>query len=116
MCLTTGASAWAQETINYASVGGRVVDAQGAGVPGATVVAHHLDTGVKAEATTDDGGRYRFPYLRVGPYEIAASMNGFTDARRRLALTLGAAFDLPLTLDVAGVASTVSVTADTPVL
>ncbi len=114
--VTSVLTARAQETINYASVAGRVVDTQGASVPGAMVVAHHLDTGVKAEATTDDGGRYRFPYLRVGPYEISASMIGFAAATRRLTLTLGAAFDLPFTLDVAGVASSVSVTADAPVL
>ncbi len=110
------ASAAAQETINFASVSGRVIDAQGAGVPGAAVEAHQLETGVKASATTDDAGRYRFPYLRVGLYEVSASLTGFADARRRLTLTLGAAFDLPLTLNVAGVSSSVSVTADAPVL
>ena len=109
-------AALAQETINYASVSGRVVDAQGAAVQGATVVAHHLDTGVRAEASTDDGGRFRFPYLRVGPYAISAAMGGFADTERRLTLTLGAAFDLPLALDIAGVASAVRVTADAPVL
>ena len=114
--LAGGPASAAQETINFASVSGRVIDAQGAGVPGATVEAHQLETGVKATATTDDAGRYRFPYLRVGPYEVLASLAGFADARRRLTLTLGAAFDLPLTLNVAGVASSVSVTADAPVL
>src|SRR5688500_14448157 len=56
----------AQESINYASISGRVTDSQGAVVAGAVVTARHIETAVTAETTTDDAGRYRFPYLRVG--------------------------------------------------
>ena len=59
----------AQETINFASVSGRVADPQGAVVPAARVVARQTETNQSAEALTDGAGRFRFPYLRVGRYE-----------------------------------------------
>ena len=46
----------AQETINYASVSGRVTDPQGAVVPGAEVSARQMDTNVAAD-TVDGLGR-----------------------------------------------------------
>jgi hypothetical protein len=105
-----------QETINYASVSGRVTDPQGGVVPGATVVARQTDTNLAAETTTDGGGRFRFPYLKVGPYEIKVRLQGFSDATRTITLTIGSAFDLPVALNVAGVASDVTVSAQAPML
>jgi hypothetical protein len=46
----------AQETINYASVSGRVMDPQGAV---AQVSARQTDTNVTAETITDDGSASR---------------------------------------------------------
>ena len=66
--LAPAARAAAQETINSASVGGRVTDPQGVVVPGAIVTARQVQTNVAAETTTDRDGRFRFPYLRIGPY------------------------------------------------
>jgi hypothetical protein len=115
VCFVTGA-AEAQESVNYASVSGRVIDPQGAVVAGAVVVARHLETDVAAAATTDDSGRYRFPYLRVGSYELAVTQPGFAPTTRRLALTLGSAFDIPIVLVVEGVSTAVTVSADAPIL
>ena len=110
--------AWAvaQETINSASVSGRVSDPQSRVVPGARVAARQLETNVVAETTTDQEGRFRFPYLRVGAYEISAHVEGFKDAARRLTLTVGSAFDVPLVLAVANLDASVTVTADAAVL
>ena len=52
---------------------------------------------------TDGGGRFRFPYLRVGAYELTVQLAGFTPAHRRIALTVGAAFEIPFVLTVEGV-------------
>src|SRR5438874_10829153 len=92
--------AGAQETINSASVSGRVIDPQGAVVPGALVSARQIQTNVLAETTTDKDGRFRFPYLKIGPYEIKVHLEGFRDATRQLALTVGSAFDLPIALSI----------------
>ena len=60
----------AQQSVDYASVSGRLTDPSGAVVAGAQVVARQVETNVKADALTDQEGRFRFPYLRVGAYEI----------------------------------------------
>ena len=93
----------AQETVNTASVSGRVTDQQGAVVPGAEVTARQTDTNVARETVTDTEGRFRFPYLRIGPYEIKVTLQGFSDMTRSLTLTVGSAFELPLTIRVGGV-------------
>ena len=102
----------AQETINSASVSGRVTDPQGAVVPGAQVSARQTNTNVTAETITDSEGRFRFPYLKVGPYEVKVHLQGFTDSARRLTLTIGSAFDLPIALSVGGLETSVTVTGE----
>ena len=109
-------SAFAQETISSASISGRVTDPQGGVVPGAQVTARQTETNVTAEATTGPDGRFRFPYLKVGPYQVKVHLEGFTDATRALTLTVGAAYELPVALRVGGVETGVTVTADAIVL
>ncbi|MGH9139813.1 MAG: carboxypeptidase regulatory-like domain-containing protein, partial [Vicinamibacterales bacterium] len=114
--LATAHMVVAQETVNYASVSGRVTDSQGGVVPGATVTARQIATNLTAETTTDQAGRFRFPYLKVGPYEVKVHLEGFAETTRTLTLTVGSAFDLPVTLTVAGIASDVTVIGQPPVL
>jgi hypothetical protein len=106
----------AQQTVDVASISGRVRDASGAVVPGATVTATHVETNAAATAVTDQDGRFRFPYLRVGAYDVVATLEGFTDDTRRLTLRLGGAYEIPFTLTVGGIQTTVNVSAETPVL
>jgi hypothetical protein len=107
---------YAQETINYASVSGRVTDATGAVIPGAHVTARHSETNLTSSITTDREGWFRFPYLRVGPYDIKVSQSGFADATRSVSLTVGAAFDLPVSLSVASAELNVVVQGEQAVL
>jgi len=60
----------------------RVTDPQGAVIRGAHVTARQVETNLTAEAVTDGEGRFRFPYLRVGSYEITVRQSGFADATR----------------------------------
>jgi outer membrane receptor protein involved in Fe transport len=106
----------AQETVNYASVTGRVMDSGGGALEGAMVTAREIETNITGSAKTDRDGRFRFPYLRVGRYELTVHMDGFVDATRRLTLTLGAAFDVPVTLAVGPTRTAVIVTGEPPVL
>jgi hypothetical protein len=106
----------AQQTVTSATLGGRVEDAAGAGLPGALVTVNNLDTNQTQTATTDDDGRYRFAYLPAGPYELTIERAGFDTLRRRLTLTLGQALDVPLRLSVAGVTGSVNITADVPLI
>src|SRR6185436_19396802 len=57
----------ARQTLNYATVSGRVADPTDAVVPGAEIVARQTSTNLISSATTDQDGRFRFPYLRPGP-------------------------------------------------
>ncbi len=113
--------AWAQpihgqQSIEYASVGGRVADPSGAAIAGAHVAARQTETNVTVTADTDETGRFRFPYLRIGPYEIAVQQDGFRAASMRLTLGAGAAHDFPVTLQIAGIDSSVTVSAEATVL
>jgi hypothetical protein len=109
-------TAVAQETINQAAISGRVLDAQGGAIPGATVTARQMATNVTVQAITGDDGRFRFPYLKIGTYELRAMLQGFQENARTLTLSAGSAFDVSIVLQVAGVDSAVTVVADAQVL
>jgi hypothetical protein len=109
-------SAEAQETINYGSVSGRVTDVSGGVIADAQVTGRHTLTNVSTTATTDQAGRFRFAYLRVGPYEFTVRANGFAPATRALTVTAGSAFDLPVALAVGAIETSVTVTADATLL
>src|SRR5204863_4160573 len=88
----------------------------GAVVVGAQVTARQEETNLTAATETDASGRFRFAYLRVGPYEITVRKAGFADVNRRLTLTVGAAFDLPVSLPLATVEAAVTVSAQATML
>ncbi|QHN05621.1 TonB-dependent receptor [Granulicella sp. WH15] len=106
----------AQETINNASLSGRVTDTSGAVVRHASVTAREIETNTSATTTSDAAGRFRFPYLRVGRYEVVVQEAGFSDAKRTLNLTIGAAFELPVELTVGSATQAVNVDAEGPLL
>ena len=114
--MAPGKIAYAQETINQATISGRVLDSQAAAVPGATVSVRQTDTNVTVQAITQADGRFRFPYLKIGPYELRAKLQGFKDNARTLVLNASSAFDIPITLEVAGIETAVTVVADSQVL
>ncbi|MGA7240791.1 MAG: TonB-dependent receptor [Bryobacteraceae bacterium] len=109
-------NALAQEAVNYASVGGRVTDPSGAAVQGAKVAARQMETNIASTLSTDRDGRFRFPYLKVGPYEITVAHQGFEESMRPVTLTAGAAFELPFTLVIGAMETKVTVSVDAPVL
>src|SRR5205085_5661198 len=69
-CFAIAGSVCAQESVNNASVSGRVSDATGAVVQDAMVTARSEETNLTSTATSDREGRFRFLYLRVGRYEL----------------------------------------------
>jgi hypothetical protein len=71
---------------------------------------------VKAETDTNSDGRFRFPYLKIGPYEVRVHLDGFADRSRTLTLTVGAAFDIPFVLAVGGLEASVTVMGEATVL
>jgi hypothetical protein len=90
-------------------VSGEVTDPSGAVVAGATVSARQTETNLTSMTMSDGEGRFRFAFLKVGPYEIKVQQQGFADAIRPVTLTVGAAFDLPISLAVASSKESVTV-------
>jgi len=98
--------AWAQDTTG--TISGRIVDLQGLSIPGATVTV----TGSQGGKTvvTDNDGRFTVPFLTPGLYAVRAEVQGFnTVDRADVAVRLGQTIELPLTMEVGGVAETIQV-------
>ncbi len=106
----------AQQTVDVGSVSGRVIDSGGGVLPGTTVQATHGATNLVASAVSDEHGRFRLPYLRIGRYTIAASLPGFETYTRQLDVSAGSAFELKVTMDVGGFEIAVIVTSELPLI
>src|ERR1035437_8975790 len=105
---------WAQVS---ASLSGRLEDASGAAVPGATVTVTSLETGAVRTVTTDEGGNYRVLSLAVGRYEVRAEKAGFKAVvQTGINLVVGQQAAVNLRLEVGAVQQVVTVTAEAPVV
>jgi hypothetical protein len=94
---------------------GTVKDAQGAVLPGATVtVTSSALQGAQAQVTDPDG-LFRFLTLPPGRYTVKVDLSGFrTFEQPDVQVGLDRTVELQLTLQVAGVAETVTVTSSSP--
>ena len=74
-----------------AGMNGRILDANGEALPGATVVAVHQPTGSQFGNVTDVNGNYRLANMNVGgPYTVSISFVGYeTFQRAGIYLDLG---------------------------
>src|SRR5579875_2396590 len=59
------------------NIQGTVYDQSGATVPGATVVARNIDTGVENQTVSTSTGEYRIQNLLAGKYWVAVDASGF---------------------------------------
>lgn len=85
--LTGGTRLYAQAT---AGLTGSVTDASGAVMAGATVQVKNAGTGLLQTAQSDAQGRYNFPDLAIGDYEVQAAKPGFqTVVRTGITLQVG---------------------------
>lgn len=65
-----------------ATLSGTVLDSSRAVLPGATVTATNVETGVEATTVSNDSGVYTFASLQPGTYTIKAEMPGFQTSAR----------------------------------
>src|SRR3989454_1545366 len=94
-----------------ANLSGIVRDPNGAVVPGVSITARNLGTDQTRQTQTDNEGRYSFPNLNIGNYEILASFSGFKKTRATVELTVGQDAHLDVTLTPGEVSETVNIEA-----
>ncbi len=86
-------------------------------VAGATVNVRNLDTNLKRSLVTESDGRFRFPGLAIGPYELTVEHTGFARyVRGPIMLLLNQDAVVNPALEVAAATETVTVTEDAPLL
>ena len=102
---------------NVATLNGTILDSTGALVPGATVVAKNIDTGIETRASTTSAGAYTIPYLPSGTYTLRVTAAGFrTSQQENVVLRVGQVQTVNITLEVGAVNEQVNVTATAPAL
>ena len=107
----------AQQNATSGALSGRIEDSRGALVSGANVIATNLETNQRLATTSDGEGRYRFPYLRTGAYDLNVEASGFGAVTRQFTVLVGQTLEMPVKLEVAGVAANVNIgSADVPLV
>jgi hypothetical protein len=110
--LVVPAAAYAQEAV----VSGTVTDTTGGVLPGVLMKAVHEASGNSFEGVTDQRGVYRIP-LRIGVYQITATLSGFnTVTRNGVQLLVGQTAAVNLQLSPGALSEAVTVTAQSLLL
>jgi len=108
-------AALAQES--SAELRGRALDPQGAAIAGVTLTITNQATGVYRLTVAGDDGSYFVTALSPGLYTLVAEAPGFKKyTRAGIRLDLGHTTTLDLSLEVGGLAETVTITAATPLV
>ncbi|OLE86145.1 MAG: hypothetical protein AUG08_15645 [Acidobacteria bacterium 13_1_20CM_2_55_15] len=100
-----------------AEISGVVHDASGAVIPGVSVTAKHIESGLTRTVNTSETGNYSIPSLPVGAYELTAELAGFKQQLRRgITLAVGQEAVVNLTMEVGEIKDNVTVTEDAPLV
>ncbi|MEQ1642176.1 MAG: carboxypeptidase regulatory-like domain-containing protein [Pyrinomonadaceae bacterium] len=65
------------QDLDDVTIAGRVTDANGLAVVGATITVTSVETGVLRTIVTDEDGRYQIVKLKPGTYKVKAALSGF---------------------------------------
>jgi outer membrane cobalamin receptor len=95
-----------------ANVNGIIVDPRGGAIRGARISAVAAGTQIHAEAVSGGDGRFRLT-LPPGHYAISVTSSSFARAEREVDLAAGATQELRIQMQLAPLAATVQVTAQT---
>jgi hypothetical protein len=105
--LILGLQAFGQSS---SSLSGTVTDASQAVLPGSTVTATNVDTGIKTTAVANGVGVYNFSSLQPGTYKVTVELKGFqTTTKTDVKLGMSAQVRLNFEMAVANVATQIEV-------
>jgi Carboxypeptidase regulatory-like domain len=99
------------------SISGDVKDTQGGVLPGVTVTATSPAQIGQLTAVTNEAGIYRFPSVPPGEYKLSFELPGFQSVvREGIRITLGFNAQVNVSLGVATLQETVTVSGESPVI
>jgi hypothetical protein len=96
----------------FSNLSGVVVDPDGGGIAGARITAKHAATGLARAIETEREGRFYFPGLPEGDFELRVEANGFRSLiRKGLHLDVNQTTVVELALEIGAIDQEVTVTA-----
>lgn len=99
------------------SLSGTITDSNGAGVPGAKLIATSTITGAKLETVSTETGFYVFAAVPVSSYTLSVEKSGFKKVNRQnIEVRIAQRLDLDIRLEIGDVQQTIDVTAEAPLL
>jgi hypothetical protein len=114
VCLVLPAAASAQVTT--ADIVGRVTDASGGVLPGATITIENVGTHAVRTAPTNASGDYVFNLLPIGAYTVKIELLGFGSRNSLVTLSAGDRTRVDAKLQVGTVAESITVTGESPLV
>ncbi len=117
VCLLLVAAPAARGQEARGTLQGRVSDASGGVVPGATVEIANVATGVNTPTTTNEEGNYRVPFLNPGVYRVTVTLDGFSKfVSQNIDLHVAEVLTLDATLQAGQITDEVTVSAAAAVI
>jgi hypothetical protein len=100
-----------------AEMTGLITDPARTAVPAARVSARNVETGISAQAVTNEQGYYTITHLNPGSYELSIQKDGFKAATRPdIQLDVAQIARIDVALVIGEIKDTVTVTAEAPIL
>ena len=116
LALAVPALARSQSQATTGEINGRVLDAQGAVLPGVTVTSRNTQTGLVRSVVTNEQGVFALPLLPTGTYEVTVELPGFATFKQTVPITVGSTITINPTLQVAGLSEQVVVSGAAPIV
>lgn len=103
--------------VQTGSLSGRVVDNEGNGLPGVSIIIASPSLQGQQSYVTTENGNYRFPSLPPGTYSITAEIAGFQKCERQgIVVHVGKATTFNFEMALSSIEEEVTVTASPPVI
>ncbi|MGQ0736638.1 MAG: carboxypeptidase regulatory-like domain-containing protein [Acidobacteriota bacterium] len=115
LALGLAAAGVANAQVQSGTISGEIRDQQGGVLPGVLLTLQ--GDGPVRTFVTETNGQYRFLNVPPGTYTLTATLQGFrTLVREGIVVAVGQSVQLPITLSVAAVEESVTVTGESPIV